>query len=372
MDWFHGWIVGLSSLALALTAPVAAQAQAYNKQGFWRVGVSEDGDMCTAEARGEDGDFMIMVMGAEATFGYFPKAKPAPARAGVIELGPYAFDFQPTAVEAGYLFEDALNAKAATALYHADSLGLKLDGREVFSMDLAGTGYTEALDAVSDCSNGKSGWWGKGATATDTAPHGDSSGTGFFVTSTGIGVTNAHVVAGCTALSSPRWGAVTLLAVDKAADLAVFKTARTDGAFVALRPRGPKLGEPLTVAGFPLLGLLGDGVKITTGVVSALSGIQGDRSTIQISAPIQPGNSGGPIIDAGGQLIGVAVSRLKDLEVAKATGGMLPQNINFGVPVPILQSFLEENAIVTPAKAPAQAGLDAMPFYTFPLLCKGS
>jgi S1-C subfamily serine protease len=375
MDRFRGWSAGLLALALALLSPLTAQAQAYNKERFWEVGTSEGGDYCMASAKVDGGLFLFSVADGQATFGFVSDRPLRPARKGVIELGPYAFDFVPMVEKNTVVMDDNLNAKAREAVFRADSIGLRLDGHEVVSMGLDGTGYQDMLYAVGDCAAGKSGWWGKGAAAPSKpaeAPHGDSSGTGFFVTPGGVGVTNAHVVNGCKTITSPRWGAVTVLAVDKVADLAVFKTERSGPDYVALRSRSPKLGEPLTVAGFPLLGLLGDGVRITTGVVSALSGVEGDRSRFQISAPIQPGNSGGPIIDASGQLIGVSVSGLRALEIAKQTDGMIPQNVNFGVPATILQSFLDENGVRQPAKAPSGAGVDAMPLYTFSLLCKGS
>lgn len=366
------WASGLLALAAICAVPAIVSAQALNKEGFWEVGVSDGGDYCTAAAQVDGGTFLFSVAAEGATFGFVSKPALPAARRGVLELGPYAFDFTPKIDEGVLVMDDTFNGKALQAIARADSIGVRLDGREVVSMGLEGTGYDDMVAAVGDCAEGKSGWWGKGAKiAAADGPHGESSGTGFFVTADGYGLTNAHVVEGCKTIASPRWGAVTVLAVDKVADLALFRTERAGADFVALRPRAPKLGEPLTAAGFPLLGLLGDGVKITTGVVSALSGIQGDRSKIQISAPIQPGNSGGPIIDADGQLIGVAVSRLRDAEVAKATGGMIPQNVNFAVPVTIAQSFLQENGVAA-AKAPPHAGLDAMPLYTFSLMCKGS
>lgn len=370
MDRFRGWAAGLIALALCAAGGSAA-AQAFNKERFWQVGA--DGEYCAAVAQVDGGAFVLSVDHSEVSFSFAGKGPVAKARRGVLELGPYAFDFTPAYDGDVVYMDDALNEKAMAALARADGVGLRLDGREIVSMALEGTGFAEAMQGADDCSNNKDGWWGKGATPhpEEAARVGDSSGTGFFIAADGVGVTNAHVVEGCKTLTSPRWGDVTLMAVDKVADLAVFKTQRAGPNFVALRGRGPRLGEPLTVAGYPLMGILGDGVRITTGVVSALSGMGGDRSFFQMSAPVQPGNSGGPVIDSGGALIGVTVARAPDLEVAKATGGALPQNINFGVPVTVLQSFLDENGVAAPTKPPAQAGVDAMPLYTFSLLCKG-
>ena len=160
------------------------------------------------------------------------------------------------------------------------------------------------------------------------------------------------------------------LAADPRADLAILKAPAGSGQYVPLRTRGPRLGENMSAAGYPLGQLLGPGLKITTGVVSGLSGPQGDSGLFQLSAPIQPGNSGGPVIDADGALIGVVAAKLDELKLADATG-VFPQNINFAVPVTILQSFLDENGVTYKTAAPAGApgATAAMPGYTFAVVC---
>ncbi len=80
------------------------------------------------------------------------------------------------------------------------------------------------------------------------------------------------------------------------------------------------------------------------GNVTALAGLRDDSRSIQISAPIQPGNSGGPVLDDAGRLIGVVVAKIDDLAVAKRTGS-LPQNINFAIRASTLMNFLDANAI---------------------------
>jgi serine protease Do len=158
--------------------------------------------------------------------------------------------------------------------------------------------------------------------------------------------------------------------VDPQADLAVLRTPSASGQFVSLRVRGPKLGEPMTAAGYPLGDLLGTGLKVTTGVVSGLSGPGGDRGLFQLSAPIQPGNSGGPVIDSAGALIGVTAAKLDEVKLVEATG-VFPQNINFAVPAPVLESFLDENGVAYKTAAPAAgaAGATAMTGYTFQVIC---
>jgi S1-C subfamily serine protease len=129
----------------------------------------------------------------------------------------------------------------------------------------------------------------------------------------------------------------------------------------------------MAAAGYPLGDLIGSGLKITSGVVSGLAGPGGDRGLFQLSAPIQPGNSGGPVIDADGALIGVTDAKLDEIKVAEATG-VFPQNINFAVPVTVLASFLDENGVAYRAAGAAAAKggapTTAMPGYTFELVCR--
>jgi S1-C subfamily serine protease len=98
------------------------------------------------------------------------------------------------------------------------------------------------------------------------------------------------------------------------------------------------LGEDILVAGYPLRGLLG-GMNVTTGTVSSTSGLGGDARYLQITAPVQPGNSGGPLLDGAGSVVGVIVAKLDAMAVAKATGD-IPQNVNFAIKSAVARSFL--------------------------------
>ena len=110
-----------------------------------------------------------------------------------------------------------------------------------------------------------------------------------------------------------------------------------------MRVTRSRLGEEVTVAGFPLQGLL-SGLSITNGNVSRLSGLAGDTRLLQVSAPVQPGNSGGPLLDASANVIGMVVSKLDALRVAKATGD-IPQNVNFALNANVLRGFLDANDV---------------------------
>ena len=100
----------------------------------------------------------------------------------------------------------------------------------------------------------------------------------------------------------------------------------------------------LIVAGFPLHGLLTSDINVTKGIVSALAGPGDDRRKFQITAPVQPGNSGGPVLDASGHVVGVVVARLDALKMARRTG-RLPQNVNFAISEGAARAFLDAHDV---------------------------
>jgi S1-C subfamily serine protease len=116
----------------------------------------------------------------------------------------------------------------------------------------------------------------------------------------------------------------------------------------------PGYGTGLTVAGFPLPDLLG-GLNITRGAVASLKGIGGDGISMQISAPVQPGNSGGPVLNAAGQVVGVVVAKLDAARVAELHDDV-PQNVNFAIRGEIARLFLSQNG-VEPAISPPGGAL---------------
>jgi S1-C subfamily serine protease len=107
------------------------------------------------------------------------------------------------------------------------------------------------------------------------------------------------------------------------------------------RSEGPQLGEGVVTLGYPLSGILGDSPHVSNGIVSAVEGIGGDPRFLQVDLAVQPGNSGGPLLDSGGRVIGVVSSRLADLPVLEATGA-LPQNVNFALKVDYLLPLVGE------------------------------
>ena len=172
-----------------------------------------------------------------------------------------------------------------------------------------------------------------------------STGTAFFVSQSGHIVTNAHVVEGCQAVRASPGGSLRKISTDEASDLALYVASEKPTSFVRLRGgRGARTGEPVVAVGFPLSGVLSSDPIVTTGTISALSGLGNDRRQIQISAPVQPGNSGGPLLGEDGSVVGVVVGKLNALKLAEVIGD-IPQNVNFAVSLGTLQSFLNANGV---------------------------
>jgi S1-C subfamily serine protease len=100
----------------------------------------------------------------------------------------------------------------------------------------------------------------------------------------------------------------------------------------------------IVAIGYPFRGLLTSDFTVTTGTVSSLSGILNDTRFLQISAPVQPGNSGGPLLDSSGNVVGVVAAKINALAFAKAIGDM-PENINFAIKTGAVRDFLDNSAV---------------------------
>lgn len=171
-----------------------------------------------------------------------------------------------------------------------------------------------------------------------------SSGTGFAVTSDGWLITNAHVIEGCERIEVKGNGLVGDTKVDAANDLALIKIAPNTRIEPLTFRRAPiRLGEDIMTVGFPLAGLLSDSIKTTTGNVNALAGLGNDTRYIQISTPIQPGNSGGPVVDYDGFLLGITSATLS--KKAADAIGITAQNVNFAIRAPVAEMFMQSQGI---------------------------
>ncbi|WP_370301411.1 serine protease [Pseudooceanicola sp.] len=178
---------------------------------------------------------------------------------------------------------------------------------------------------------------------TDSEKTGDSSGTGFFVNDDGVLITNSHVVKDCDEVRVDG-KAAKILSVSTTFDLAAVRASSGfRGRPLSFASEEPGLNADITIAGYPLHGLLG-GLNVSRGSISSLKGLRGDEINLQISAPVQPGNSGGPMVDQYGNVVGVVVSKLDAVEVANITGD-IAQNVNFAIRGPIAMIFLQTNGI---------------------------
>jgi len=177
-----------------------------------------------------------------------------------------------------------------------------------------------------------------------------SSGSGFAVSSAGHIITNHHVINGCSKIFVHYDGKAIptdIITFDQKNDLALLKGSFTPDAIFSLSNKGAELLQEIYVAGYPFGWNYSTSVKVTKGIISSLTGIGNNFSEIQIDAALQKGNSGGPILDEYGNIVGVAVSKL-DTQYAIKNFGAIPENINFGVKANVVKSLLESQSINAP------------------------
>lgn len=159
-------------------------------------------------------------------------------------------------------------------------------------------------------------------------------GSGFIITNNGYILTNQHVVKGAKKIqvktSEKKVFDAKLIDVDKNNDLAIIKIEGKFHPVSFSKDRRAALGETAFTVGFPRPGLQGFAPKVTKGVISGLKGMNDDARQYQIDAAIQPGNSGGPLADKSGHIIGVIVSKLNEAYLLSRNGDMA-QNVNYAI-----------------------------------------
>jgi S1-C subfamily serine protease len=197
-----------------------------------------------------------------------------------------------------------------------------------------------------------------------------TSGSGFFISKLGHVLTNQHVVDNCQKVTigddTKKQVTANVLETDRRNDLALLKISsmqmasaetksliRKLGIKIAplasdglLRSEGVELGEDVLVAGYPYGDIFSNSIKVTKGIVSANRGLGDDTGQFQIDAAVQPGNSGGPIYDGNGNIVGVVVSQLNKMKFAKEIGSM-PENVNFGIKASTVRQFLTASGLTT-------------------------
>jgi S1-C subfamily serine protease len=179
-----------------------------------------------------------------------------------------------------------------------------------------------------------------------------ASGTGFYVSKVGHILTNNHVIDGCEETKVHSKGKVintVKIASDTQNDLALLKVDNKPLFVFALSEEGSYPLQDIIVAGFPFGERVSSTLKFTKGIVSSVAGLGNNYSEIQIDAALQPGNSGGPIIDEYGNVIAVAVSKL-DMKKILKDYGVIPENTNFGVKASVVKNLMQGNSV--PIKKP--------------------
>jgi S1-C subfamily serine protease len=177
----------------------------------------------------------------------------------------------------------------------------------------------------------------------------NTNGTGFVIDGAGHIVTNNHVIKDCVGEIRGNFVGesaepLRIVSTDAQNDLALLQAQEKFTQVAVIRGTGVHSGDSIVAIGFPLHGLLTSDLTVTTGIISSLSGILNDSRFMQISAPVQPGNSGGPLPDTSGYVVGVVTEKLDALKIAKATGS-IPENINFAIKMGALRDFLDNNVV---------------------------
>jgi len=276
------------------------------------------------------------------------------------------------------VFSGNLKTEFMVELAESGGVGVFLNRRRIAGLSLDGS--RRALEAVLSCQKAfmtaQSDARDEGGTESKPKRNAKSSGTGFYVSGNGHIVTNNHVIAECSVINVlPPGGApvrATLVAKDKTNDLAILKTASSPAAVPGLRTQ-MRLGEAVYVFGFPLTGILSTSGNFTAGAITATTGMEDDTRLAQISAPVQPGNSGGPLLDKYGNVVGVIVSKLNALNIA-ATTKDIPQNVNFAIKSSIATNFLDSsgvtaNGAVSTRELAPEAIADLAKIFTVQVLC---
>jgi uncharacterized protein len=174
---------------------------------------------------------------------------------------------------------------------------------------------------------------------TSTQPISERTGTGFRVDKSGSILTNNHVIEDCSTIQV-EGNIVELVSTDVNNDLALLKGEPSSYIGYFRSGKGIRIGEDITITGYPLRGVLGDGLNAITGTVSSLSGLNNNTTQFQVSAPVNSGNSGGPVLDSSGNIVGVVVSKINQ-DKAKEVLGEEVSGASFAIKSSIVRDFLD-------------------------------
>jgi S1-C subfamily serine protease len=321
----------------------------------WTIGYNQSTSGCIAAASysddttfwlGFDGEHQAVYMAVtNPNWSSIEQGKQYPINIVAIGGGRWQGQFFGTSrdMEKGVV-SGSLKENFVRDLIRSPGIAVSLGHRTIAKLNLAGS--PAAFSAMLECQTKQTGN-PPPKTGSTSGKKTVSNGTGFFVSAEGHILTNNHVVKECRKITLNQVGQTTrdasLIATDSVNDLALIKSSIKPNLIPGLRT-DVRMGETVAVYGFPLSGLLTPTGNFTVGYVSALAGLQNDTGKLQISAPIQPGNSGGPALDEHGNVVGVVVSTASTPGMASISG-TLPQNLNFAIKSAIAQSFLTSNGV---------------------------
>lgn len=332
---------------------------------------------CTAAAKFDSGLGIILAQNANRSWILGVAAPSLPFRDKQSVKLVLTFDGQAQFDVSGTAARDkavvgVLSSQAISALGKAHQLVVTATN-QTLQFDLAAAGNvvpsieycvdkinTNGIAAAGDFSNPK----GKPSTARTSAKEDDApeppsesgkmvsvSGSGFVVSKNAHIVTNNHVVTDCVGdihgnLAGQAPVKLRVVSADEENDLALLQGTKKfkEKDIAAIRGSAVNSGDQVVAIGYPLHGLLTSDLTVTTGIISSLAGVHNDTRFLQISAPVQPGNSGGPLHDSSGNIVGVVTAGLDALRMAKATGD-IPQNVNFAIKTGALRDFLDNSAV---------------------------
>ena len=176
-----------------------------------------------------------------------------------------------------------------------------------------------------------------------------AQGTGFVIAG-GYIVTCAHVITDnkdATVWANGKRYEADVVEKDKKKDIALLKVRKPADFHlkpVSFRTNGKyTLGEEVYTVGYPISSILGNSARMSQGLVSSVVGMKDNKNYLQISADVQPGNSGGPVFDKNGQVVGVVASTLNPLSLMAHGEQALPQNVNFAIKANVLLDYLKSD-----------------------------
>jgi S1-C subfamily serine protease len=345
----------------------------YSKIGGWSVVYLEEGNLsgCLAAAQFPDQTIFQMALiqtGTNKTWAIFisnPRwngwiGKRKQHRLLLVTTKPWQVTFSKSDDDKKLSFADA-SVEFMNGVADAASVEIKDDyGALLTTVDMKDS--AAAIRAIVNCVNEHP--------PKSPEPETTISGTGFFVAPNRV-VTNNHVVSGCTKPIQVRYPdgrsyTATISGQDATNDLVLLHTEMPNLSVASFRFQ-PLLGEAVATYGFPYSGILSP--NFTSGGIAALSGPKSDTRLLQTSTPIQPGNSGGPLLDMSGRVVGVVQAQLSAIP---------NKNVNFAIQPSMVINFLLAKGVTpnldnssTGAQRPLSEVADMAKKFTVQIYCQG-